>query len=506
MDLTLNKIPMEGYACPLETVVYQEETQESIVPDASPDILTILFTEGRALLTRKESMEGKLECAGSVRVTVVYLPDGEEGPRRLELDIPFRLSAAAAGLTAGCPVVVMPRVTGAETRALNPRKVLCRVELAVLCQAWAPREETLCAPCQEEAWGLQQKTEELETYTAMAVAEKPFAFTDDVTLNPSHPQIQELLGHRLELRCGEAKVIGNKLIFKGEATLQCRYRTQENTVSMARFDLPFSQIMEVNGVEEESACDLEVVERESQVTMTGDEEGRTLSVHMELLAQAVVRQTRQIQLFSDAYSVTHAVTVERQSCLLTQLWEESSVTETCREVLETPTAVRSVEDCFVALGQPQVKREEQEGVMTVQGKASILYTDDNGQLCAMTRPVTVSARVALPSQGECRARCAAAGDVQAVVTAGGIELRCGVQFFYLTTLQCRREAVCALQAEERETEAQRPSVILRMAQPGEGLWDIAKAYSTTQADILAANDLPDPQMLEGTLLLIPRSR
>lgn len=506
MDLTLSKIPMEGYACPLETVVYQEETQESIVPDASPDILTILFTEARALLTRKESMEGKAECAGSVRVTVVYLPDGEDGPRRLELDIPFRASSAAAGLTPGCPLVVIPRVTGAETRALNPRKVLCRVELAILCQAWAPREETLCEPCQEEGWGLQQRTEELETYTAMAAVEKPFAFTDDVTLSPSHPPIQELLGHRLELRCGEAKVIGNKLIFKGEATLQCRYRTPENAVALARFDLPFSQIMEAAGVEEEGACDLEVVERESQVSLTGDEECRTLSVHMELLAQAVVRQTRQLQLFTDAYSVTHAVNVERQSILFTQLWEESSVTETYREVIETPTAVRSVEDCFICLGQPQVKREEQEGVMTVQGKATILYTDDAGQLCAMTRPIAISSRVALPSQGECRARCAPAGDVQAVAAGGGIELRCAAQFNYLTTLQYHREAVCALSAEEREETPERPSVILRLAQPGEGLWDIAKAYSTTQADILAANDLPDPQTLEGTLLLIPRSR
>ena len=38
MDLALSKIPMEGYACPLETTLRQEETQESIVPDACPDI------------------------------------------------------------------------------------------------------------------------------------------------------------------------------------------------------------------------------------------------------------------------------------------------------------------------------------------------------------------------------------------------------------------------------------------------------------------------------------
>lgn len=506
MDLALNKIPMEGYTCPLETTLYQEETQESIVPDACPDILTIVTTEARAQLSRKESLEGKLEATGNVQVTVVYLPDGEEGPRHLEVDLPFRVSAAANGLAPGCPLVVVPRVTGADTRMLNPRKVLCRVELAVFCQGWAPVEDTICTLCEDESLALQQRTQSFETYVAVAAVEKAFAFTDDVNLTGSHPGVQELLGHRLELRCTEARVIGSKLIFKGEATLQVRYRTGSNAIAMGRWDLPFSQITEVSGVEEEGSCTMDVVEQASEVALVGDEEGRSLSVHLELLAQAVIRQTRQIDLFTDAYSVTHQVSVERQGYTLTQLWEESATTQVAREVLETPGVARNVEDCFVSLGQPQVTREEQEAVLAVQGKVSVLYTTEDNQLAAVTRPIEVTARVALPADGVCAAKCTLGGDLQAVATAGGIEVRCPVQFSYLTTVQRRCMGVVALQAEEREDAQERPSVILRLAQPGECLWDIAKAYATTTDDILAANDLPDPEHLEGSLLLIPRSR
>lgn len=505
MDLALEKIPMEGYACPLETTLFQEETQESIVPDACPDIGSILCTECRCELGRKECVEGKLECGGTIQATVVYLPDGEASPRRLELTIPFR-ATAAGGVNPDGVAVVVPRVTAAQTRALNPRKVLCRVELAIACQVWSPREESLCAPCQESECALQQRAEELETYAVMAVAEKSFAFTDDVTLPAGQPAVEELLGHRLELRCSEAKVIGNKLIFKGEALLRCRYRTGENTMALGRWDLPFSQIMEVSGVEEEGSCAVEVVERESRVTLSGDGDGRTLGLHMELVAQAVVRQTRTVRIFSDAYSITHDLTVERQERFFTQLWEESAVTQVCRETVETPQSVRGVEDCFVDLGTCQVKREEQEGVMTVQGNVSVLYTDESGQMCALSHAITASARVALPPRGECRARCSMAGELQVVATATGLEIRCPVQFDYLTTLQQPRQTVVALQAEEREAGETRPSVVLRLAQPGEGLWDIAKAYATTQEDILAANELPDAEHLEGRLLLIPRSR
>lgn len=506
MDIALNKLPMEGYACPLDAVLDLEETQESIVPDAYPDIERVLCTEARCQVNRRECQEGKLECGGNIPVTVVYLPEGEAGPRSLEVTIPWRASAAGA-LSPDDPVVVEARVTRAETRVLNPRKVLCRVELAVSCQGWCPRTETLCLPQEDGECALEQRMEELETYTAMAVTEKAFAFTDDVTLPPSHPPVAELLGHRLELRCGEAKVIGSKLIFKGEVVLQCRYRTAENALALGRWELPFSQIAEVSGLdEEEGSCDVSVVERESQVTLTPDEEGRTLSVHLELLAQAVVRQTRSVRLFSDAYSITHDLTVERQSRELTQLWEESGANQLFRETLETEQSVGQVEECFVTLGPCQVTREEQEGVLSAQGRAWVLFTDDAGQLQALERPITLSTRVGLPAKGMCAGRCDLAGEVQAVAVPGGVELRCPVRFSYRVTVAHSRETVVALQAEERQEESERPSVRLRLVQPGEELWDIAKACSATQADILAANDIPDPEHLAGTMLLIPKSR
>lgn len=506
MELALNNITMEGYACLLDTVVFQEETQESIVPDACPDIGRVLCTETRACLRGKESVEGKVEGEGAVAVTVVYLPEGEDASRKLCVTIPFRVSAAAAGLSSGCPVVVTPRVVGAETRVLNPRKVLCRVELAVTCQGWAQEETQLTAPWTGEECTLEQRTEEVERYAAMSVAEKPFAFTDEVTLPAGQGAVAELLGHRLETRCDEAKVIGNKLIFKGEVTLQARYRTAENTLAVGRWALPFSQIMDVGGIEEEGACTLDIVEQDSRVEAVDDGEGRTLNVHLELLAQAVVRQTRTVEVFSDAYSVTQRVEVERREMTFAQLWEENSVSQIHRETIELSGSVRSVEDCWMIVGQPAVERRENAALVTAKCMVTAVFLTEEGGTDAVTRPVNVSAEVPLPEGGQCQVRCALGGEVSAVATAGGIELRCPVRFNYLTTVPRRCSAVTAVRVEDREEGEERPSVILRLAQPGESLWDIAKAYATTTRDILSANELPDPDRLEGTLLLIPRSR
>ena len=60
--------------------------------------------------------------------------------------------------------------------------------------------------------------------------------------------------------------------------------------------------------------------------------------------------------------------------------------------------------------------------------------------------------------------------------------------------------------EEEETAAgQVPSIVLRVM-GRERLWDVAKSYRTTTADILRANELSEGESLNGRLLLIPRSR
>ena len=46
MELELERTELSGYETVLNTTLFQEETMEMIVPDACPDILRILDTEG----------------------------------------------------------------------------------------------------------------------------------------------------------------------------------------------------------------------------------------------------------------------------------------------------------------------------------------------------------------------------------------------------------------------------------------------------------------------------
>ena len=81
--------------------------------------------------------------------------------------------------------------------------------------------------------------------------------------------------------------------------------------------------------------------------------------------------------------------------------------------------------------------------------------------------------------------------------------------FHCMTLSPQRVSCVSsaqLGEERSRPDGSQPSVVLRLALPGEGLWDIAKAYGTTSQEIVQANELEEGPLPSGRMLLIPRVR
>ena len=84
MELECKTTHLNCYDTVLDTTLYQEETLESIVPDACPDILRIVDTEAVVCLKSKEAQEGRIgsrwpEPPGAPSSTSPMAPKGSGG-------------------------------------------------------------------------------------------------------------------------------------------------------------------------------------------------------------------------------------------------------------------------------------------------------------------------------------------------------------------------------------------------------------------------------------------
>lgn len=416
--MELQKTCLEAFQIVSDQIIVQEETLESIVPDACPDILRIVEAAGEASLKTKELAEGSLRLGGSIRASVLYIPEGEPGPRKVEVRIPYVCGVEDPRFHPGGRVVAAPRLCGVDAQTVNPRKVLVRAQLAVSVLVMDPQRLEVSTGASGEEAGLQQKLEERTTYRVAAVQEKPFQFSDTLNLPASSPAAEELLRSQVEARCLDAKIIGAKLIVKGEAVLRALCRCAGGELTTARFELPFSQILEVPEAQEGADVAVETALCASECTLQPGEPG-TLAVSLELLAQAVVREVQGVEVLSDLYCTQCPVETDREELVLNRLLDAGVQRQPVRQLCESGLPVKSVVECSLSIGR-LTQTEGENGVGVAAGVlVSVLFYSEDDAPCAAAYPIQAEAALGSERGAVVRCGCRSAGNLAATPVTGG---------------------------------------------------------------------------------------
>ncbi len=517
MELKFKKAGHD-YFEPLRFTPFSCETmRENIVPDSCADIARIVDTTGLVCLTNRElTGDGRFSASGTVEVSVLYIPEKaasaprEDGPQALRFQIPFQCYGEGQP---DCEFLdIRGELHSIDTRVLNPRKVLTRANLVLYPTGCRHASLSVCTGMDGEEESVQLLCEKRETRVVAGVREKEFTFTEELPLSPGRGGAEEILSARVDVRGTDCKLIGNKLVVKGLISPAVLYRESGGRLTLLQQDLPFSQILEGNGLEEDCECEAayQVLNVECRVGgESGPDDAYVMTLTLLLRARVTVWREEEVAFIGDLYSTAAPVSCETAELELREDCQKNTRRQNVRELLETAVAVKSVIDTEIGCGGVQISG----GELKISAWARCLYLDENDMLGSVRKEFTVSAPAEMPdgspaSEDRCQAEAACRGDVITNIMPEGIELRLPLDC-NLTTYN-RRRYVCISGGETQEEEqdkAAKPSLILRKMGPEESLWSVAKQYRTTCKGIMEVNGLD-----EGTpvptdrLLLIPKAR
>ncbi len=502
MELEFDREVLHCYQVLSTKTINQEETMESIVPDACPDIQEIMGVYGQAFLEQKQGEEGGATLSGTVHTTVLYRPEEGQGLKKLTVKLPFTIRLDEGGRQ--CVIQGRVWVKCASANILNPRKILLRVELAGCVMLLQPVKQVLCQGVLEpERWNIEEKKTECESYQLCVAQEKPFSFSEQIRTNGTGEE--ELLWWKAKPQCSECKRIGNKLIFKGNVEVELLLQQNEGELTTHQENLPFSQVMELAEAGDSGDCQV-MVELKSMDCVQGD--GHGWEVSLELVAQGQVWQPQSFALLQDLYSTTHETKVQMEHCSLLQRMEQPEQTISLRELVETEEMPRTVLEQWVTVGET-TRRQDGDG-LKLESKAyvTVLYLDEAGTLHVVEKTFPLSCQLELGADVSHLTWGIWPGEVYVSPAVGGLEVRCT---FEVPCLCLKEQDIAwvsgATLGEERQKKTGRqPSMVLRLASPEESLWDLAKTYGTTMQQIAAANQLEGEQLPLGSMLLIPAIR
>lgn len=512
MELELKKNCLDVYDVGAECTLTQEETAETIVPDYCPDIARIIETEGKVFLHSREIHEGKAEISGTVRVTVLYTPDGEGGIRTLEFAMPFSAASDAKAMQNCTTLFASSETEFLETRVLNPRKVFTRCKLVSKLTGYqnVPLEFSSDVKADPNAC-IEKKCEQQRITVLTHLVEKDFTFSDELSLSSNREGAAEILSSRVNSSVTEAKIVGNKLILKGIFTIALLYRSAAGNCCSASGELPFSQIMEVENAAESADVQMQIqlTGADVQVGGSADQDGRQIAVTLYFHATALLHEERTVTMLTDLYSTAYELNYEAAPVQVTDYSNLLVKRQTVREILEIGVVASSVLSMNVQCGSVAVTRDGPTAALRANADMRALYLDEGNVPLVTERSMEILCQMEIPENCMVTAQAICLDDVQGSLGERGIEIRFTVEFRALAS--AKKQQICisgaSIDMESPKNLTGMPSLVLRAVDGEETLWSLAKKYSTTIPVILSANGLEKQEDVPSEkLLLIPRKR
>lgn len=472
-----------------------ELTQELRLGEGMPDVGQILWAEGQCLLRGKEWQRDSVSISGGVMVRVLYLPEDGSGVRCAEDWIPFRMEWDLPEDTpqGWLQIRCLPRHT--DARSISARKILIRTGVLIQAEAFAPAKAEISEPGEfpsgvellKQTWPMRLRKE---------AGEK--SFTLEEVQVPSVPAPEKLLSFRFVPRTSECRVLGNKLVFRGNGELHILYRSQEGQIHSWDCAVPFSQFVQLDGeYGPDAQGEMTLCSTNLEVELT--DEGK-LQIKAGVAGQYLVTDKQMITTIEDAYCPGRMLDVEKNEVILPVVLENRQDTahpeQTISGEAETLVDLRFLPEL------PRLRQTDEGWELMRSGVFHTLSYGSDGSLHGDSSRWEEKQIVPAGEDTMLSASVVPAESVKGSVGAGKI-LVSGEFPMELTAMTRQRlPLVTGLTlGAEIPKDPMRPSLILRRA-GNQRLWDLAREAGTTVDAIRRANALTE-EPAPDRMLLIP---
>lgn len=479
-----------------EEVKNEEQTQEIRIPDAMPDIGSVLGAWGQVLIRSKEWKGDSVGITGGVMTWVLYAPEDGSMPRTVEGWIPFSIRWDIPQAERDGRILSSCLLRSVDGRCLSGRKLMVRSNVSMAVQAYVPSELPIYSPGNVPQ-DIQLLRKNYPVCLPAEAGEKQFQMDEDLTL-PADMAGGKILSYSLQPEIVDKKLMADKAVFRGMALVRALVRSEEGKIKACSFEVPFSQYAQLDR-EYGDTAEIQVTPAVTSMEMDILEEGK-IRLKAGLTGQYLICDRPLVEVIEDAYSNRRDVSLKRETAQIPMILDLAR-----QNISVAQTAVFSmneVVDVSMYLQQPTLHRGAESAQITCSGGFHVLGTNESGAL--MGASAKWEEGFSIPADRDTRilVSCYATGTPRAASMPEETALRADAAVEVMTLSAQGLPQVTGLELGElRDPDPQRPAIVLRRAQTGE-LWQLAKESGSTVEAIRRANRLLE-EPLPGQMLLIP---
>ena len=499
MEVKFNKKPLKCLRPFFSQIHTQEQTQEIRLPDAYPDIGKILGCWGRVLLRSKEWRSTSMGANGGVMAWVLYVPEDGTQPRVVDAWIPIQSRWDFPESVDDGVMILRPVLTNLDGRGISARKIMLRAGVDTFAQAM--KKETIAVAEPAEIPGdIQLLRRSYPMELPMESGEKQVQLEEQVAVPGNLPPIHKVVHYDMIPSIQEQKVLGNRLVFRGQMGVHMMYMTEDGQLHQWDTEVPFSQYTELDGDYTGNATAwIMPIMTAMEMEMT---EPQQLNIRAGIANQYTIFDRNVLDVVEDAFSPNREVEPKVEEIQFPGLLDSMELEMHAQSSLNT-----DAERIFCAIPYaeyPTIRMGSDGMELHMDGQFQTLYQNTEGQMAVDLNRFNSVAPFPSAIENQTQLWLNESSQTDMMPNGEGFTLRST----YPVTVQTYSGRAIPMVTElnigqQREADPDRPSIVLRRA-GDEGLWVIAKGYGSTVDAIMEANQLSgEPE--NGQMLLIPIS-
>ncbi len=477
------------------------------LPDYLPEIAAVLKCLMKPVIQSHQISGDRVMADGTVYLQLLYLDEGRNCVHRFEYAQPFTATFTVKDMKSTDDIELSSKSGYLNCRATGPRSVDVHGAFSVRMKVCAPSQTEVVVAAEEN--GLFCRHEEWCCTMPEGYAQKQFT-VNEVLETGALFSAEQVLRNESAAVITDCKQMPEKAIVKGDILLKTFYVTDEQTGAIAHVKnrIPFSQIIDMEGLTEQTVCDCRAELVVCDVHVTQNAGGNTL-LSVTVKVSVVLRgyTTEHGTLLTDAFHIQYPMKTNSQRLTAWETINSCCEMHTLRQAVDLPDSdVVDVLDVWCEVLPTETRCNEEASFADMRLIIGIIARDSNGKLSYYER--TADATLHFPDV--CEQLHVSISLIECDYTVSGKRLELQLQLSVCR--ECMVSHTCLalteLTADEtapytREKGMEDCSLKVYFAGAGESLWEIAKAEHASPRQLQEENELLEDILTENTMLLIP---
>ncbi|MCX7922760.1 MAG: DUF3794 domain-containing protein [Clostridia bacterium] len=490
-----------------------------IVPDVKPDIARVLLLDGNVSVSNADVLQDKVVVNGLVNYKILYIADEEDKSiRSINTTTNFSYSMDLLNARQGMKSKVKCDIEHIEYTLLNGRKI----NIKTIAKINAKVNDEIDREVVNDLRGIddvQVLKENMSVNYYLGSNREGYVLREHMDIPAGKPSIKEILRNDLKISGKDYKITDSRVVVKGDLNISTLYVAddEERSIQFMEHEVPFTQFIELPGVDEDTACnvDFEIAEWHIEAAEDSDGELRVLNSEVSISIVTEGYNKRNLELLADAYSTCSKLGIEKQPFKLEDIAADSRSQIVLKDTLVVQDGSPDIAEVFNVICNPYMtdcKVYDDKVVIEGVVNSSVLYLADNSEQPVFCQKQEIPFRQNI--------------DIKGIKADMGSEVSLDIDHCNYSMISSRevelRLVVCVntkvinnatlplvVKVGEAPLEDRRlvnqPSITIYFSQPGDTLWKVAKKYYTTVDDIKKVNNLGEyDAIVPGKQIIIPR--